>query len=141
MLNQKFKSFNRKASMSFVKADVKIDHANNPKVEEVFNKISKNNLVDSDKLQTFCHQQFGAMGESVFQVLKKHLLSNRTNIDFRVYCQQLSRFMSLDLLTIVEIFFGIVDTDRDLCLSERNVYDFYSRIEQEENSEYFMNDL
>lgn len=100
----------------------------------MFDKISKNGVLDWNKLQQLCDNEMKEFGPVVFQIIKKHFSLVKVTFDFRSYVAQVNKFYNFDLNTLKEMFFNIIDNNKDKNVCESDLFKFMSTVK---NSDYF----
>ena len=102
-------------------------------LKERYGLISKNKKFNEEKFKDDMIQYFGdggenVIGESIYHVIKKYFthikasVDYKTSDDFRQYFIAVLKLMSVDKETINEIFFSILDDNRDRKVCETDLF-------------------
>lgn len=114
---------------------------NTKKMRAFFDSISKNQRLDLAKLHNLCLKRFKELGEMVYQIVKKALFNNKAIIDLRSYCLQVSKFMGLDLEALKDLYFHLIDNNKDRFVCDGDLFWFLSQATSTQNTLYIMNDV
>lgn len=114
----KFKSKNK---VSKKKQSIMLDH-NDAKLKAFFRTLTKNLKIEPEKLMHAIQMEFHEYSEPVFQIIKKAFMNFKHPVDFRNYCSSVSKLISIDIKQIKEMYFTILDLNKDKRICETDLF-------------------
>lgn len=110
-------------------------------LKNFFMSISKNLKLDPDRLMAAMKGVFHNQAEYLFPIVKKALGSFRLETDFRSYCAAVSRFISSDIKAVKDIYFQILDLNKDKRICETDLFKMTLQVQTVEMSEAMTDDV
>lgn len=90
--------------------------------------------MDAVKLMAFCKAGLGHVGEHFYPRLKMSLMGSKTDriVDYRAFCTQVDKIVNFEIKVLNEIFFGILDLNKDRRVCETDLFRALHLAEREE---------
>ena len=89
---------------------------------------NRNNKLDQQKLQNRLDEEFGELGERLFNTLRKGFNNFKYQVDFRQFCEGVNKFVSQDPQICKGILFNILDQNKDKKLCETDLFNSFKLI-------------
>ena len=95
----------------------------NIKLAKFFETISnKKGHLDPHKLGEVIQHEFKEFSDGIFEILKKVFANFKIACDFGLYCDTIQMFVSLDEIQIKNMFFDLIDYNRDQQVCETDLF-------------------
>ena len=109
--------------------------ANSSKLKNFFKAISTGDeKIDFDKFEAFLRKDFFETAPFIINHIKKLTINPRLDhptVDYRQYCEAVRKMVNYDLRTIFELFFQMLDHNKDRRLCEQDLFNFVRTIQSD----------
>ena len=85
--------------------------------------------------------EFHEYSDPVFQIVKKAFMNFKHPVDFRSYCNNVNKLISIDMKQIKEMYFNILDLNKDKRICETDLFNSMQSITTNSVSDLLVDDI